>query len=117
MDTLSTTIIYNSQNSYEQDYVVRFIPTGFTNGDTRLFYVIKESPYDSLEPGSVVNADVLSVEDIELAFDIKLPITSKPISRTIKTTPNDKDLGATLRGRQIELENNNPTLKFDDYVQ
>ncbi len=112
MDKLSTATIYNLATS---DEVVRFIPTGFTDGDERLFYVIKESPYTALWPGSVVSADVLSDKDIETVFDVKLPITSMPISRTIKTTPNDKDLGITLRDRQIELEQSNPTFEFDKY--
>ena len=112
MDKLSTATIYNLET---EDGVMRFIPTGFTNGDTRLFYVMKESPYDGLEPGTIVNADVLSDKDIELAFGIKLPITSMPISRTIKTTPNDKELGTAMRDRQVKLEKSNPTFEFEKY--
>jgi len=114
MDKLSTATIYNL---LQTDEVLKFIPTGFTNGDVRLFYVIKESPYNQLEPGSVVSADVLSDKEVESAFGVKLPTRSGviTISRTIKATPNDKDLGTTLRDRQIELEQSNPTFEFDKY--
>ncbi len=112
MDKLSTATIYNLETS---DEVVRFIPTGFTDGDERLFYVIKESPYTALWPGSVVSTDVLSDKEIETVFGIKLPINANPISRMIKTTPNDKELGTAIRNRQVKLEQSNPTMKFDKY--
>ena len=112
MDKLSTATVYNLAT---EDEVVRFIPTGFTDGDERLFYVIKESPYTALWPGSVVSTDVLSDTEVETVFGIKLPIKSMPISRTIKTTPNDKVLGTTLRDRQVELEQSNPTFEFEKY--
>ena len=112
MDKLSTTTIYNL-GLFEG--VVRFIPTGFTDGDERLFYVIKESPHDQLEPGNVVSMDVFSVKDIELVFGVKLSTTSMPISHTIKTTPNDKELGCKMRDRQVEFEKNNPTFEFEKY--
>lgn len=114
MDKLSTATVYNLA---AEDEVMRFIPTGFTDGDTRLFYAIKESPYDSLDSGNVVNADVLSDKDIELAFGIKLPATSMPISRTIKSTPNDQALGRAIRERQTKLEQTNPTHKTETYAQ
>ena len=125
MDKLSTATIYNLTLNDDVGIldktitmareIVRFIPTGFTDGDTRLFYVMKESPYDGLEPGNVVNADVLSDKEIETVFGIKLPINANPISRTIKTTPNDKELGTAIRNRQVKLEQSNPTIKFDKY--
>jgi hypothetical protein len=114
MDKLSTATIYNL---LQTDEVLKFIPTGFTNGDDRLFYVIKESPYNQLEPGSVVSADVLSDKEVESVFGVKLPTKSGliTISRTIKTTPNDKELGTAIRNRQVKLEQSNPTMKFDKY--
>ena len=114
MDKLSTATIYNLETKFE-DEVVRFIPTGFTDGDERLFYVIKESPYTAIWPGSVVSADVLSDKEIETVFGIKLPINANRISHTIKTTPNDKELGTAIRNRQVKLEQSNPTMKFDKY--
>jgi len=115
MDKLNTSTAYNLTNG--TDAVVRFIPTGFADGDERLFYVIHETAYDPLFTGSVVEADVLSDKDIESRLGVKLPIKSGiiTISRTIKTTPNDKDLGTTLRHRQVELEQSNPTFEFDKY--
>ena len=112
MDKLSTTTIYNLST---EDEVVRFIPTGFTDGDERLFYVIKESPYTAIWPGSVVSTDVLSDKEIETVFDVKLPITAMPISHTIKTTPNDKELGTAMRERQVNWEKSNPTFEFEKY--
>jgi len=112
MDKLSTATVYNLAT---EDEVVRFIPTGFTDGNERLFYVIKESPYTALWPGSVVSTDVLSDTEIETVFGIKLPIKSMPISRTIKATPNDWELGTAMRKQQVSLEQNNPTIKFDKY--
>jgi|TARA_R100000084_G_C4647907_1_gene147881 hypothetical protein len=112
MDKLSTATIYNLET---EDEVVRFIPTGFTDGDERLFYVIKESPYTAIWPGSVVSADVLSDKEIKTVFGIKLPINANPISHTIKTTPNDKELGTALRDRQVKLEKSNPTFEFEKY--
>lgn len=115
MDKLNTSTVYNLTNG--TDAVVRFIPTGFTDGDERLFYVIKETAYDQLFTGSVVETDVLSDKDVKSRFGVKLPI--KPgiiaISRTIKSTPNDKELGTAIRNRQVKLEQSNPTMKFDKY--
>lgn len=117
MDKLNTTTAYNLTNG--RDAVVRFIPTGFTDGDERLFYVIHEAAYDQLFTGSVVEADVLSDKDIESRLGVKLPIKSGiiTISRTIKSTPNDKELGTALRDRQVKLEQSNPTIKFDKYAK
>jgi hypothetical protein len=117
MDNLNTSTTYNLTNG--TDAVVRFIPTGFTDGDERLFYVIHEAAYDQLFTGSVVETDVLSDKDIESRFGLKLPI--KPgiiaISRTIKSTPNDLELGRTMRSRQTVLEQTNPTRKTETYAQ
>ena len=115
MDKLNTSTAYNLTNG--TDAVVRFIPTGFTDGDERLFYVIREAAYDQLFTGSVVEADVLSDKEIETVFGTKLPINANPISHTIKTTPNDKELGTALRDRQVKLEQSNPTIKFDKYAK
>ena len=117
MDKLNTSTAYNLTNG--TDAVVRFIPTGFTDGDERLFYVIHETAYDQLFTGSVVEADVLSDKDIESRLGVKLPIKSGiiTISRTIKSTPNDLELGRTMRARQTALEQTNPTRETETYAQ
>ena len=111
---LSTTTSYNLL--VNDDHLIRFIPTGFTDGDSRLFYVIEESPYDNLQSGTVDSFDVLDNKDIETVFGIQLPAEGNPISRTIKTIPNDKELGSALRNRQVKLEQSNPTMKFEKYA-
>jgi len=117
MDKLNTSTVYNLTNG--TDAVIRFVPTGFTDGDERLFYVIHEAAYDQLFTGSVVETDVLSDKDIESRFGLKLPI--KPgiitISRTIKSIPNDQALGRAIRERQTKLEQTNPTHKTETYAQ
>ena len=116
MDKLKivTTTTYNLINEADGE-VTRFIPTGFTDGYQRLFYVIEESPYNPLEPGNVVSVDVLDDKDIKAAFGITLPIKAGSISSTIKNLPNDKILGTELRDQQVQLEQNNPTFEFEKY--
>tara|TARA_R110000796_G_scaffold205911_1_gene322281 strand:+ start:122 stop:523 length:402 start_codon:yes stop_codon:yes gene_type:complete len=111
----------------DDDLIVRFIKTGFKNGDNRLYLVIEESAHDGLQGSEAVSGLIMTEDECLEKYGNSFLITgnSHSVSDNMETWPpsedydyvkhikhligknhNDQDLGRAVRNYQLKQTSN-----------
>ena len=103
----------------DDDLIVRFIKTGFKNGDNKLYLVVEESAHDGLQGSEAVSGLIMTEDECLEKYGSSYSVSDnleawppsedydfvKAIKHLINENLNDGDLGKAVRAYQLKQTN------------